>query len=188
MLGKAMDIANKRAVRLAIDCLAPRDGERIADIGCGTGMALRDIGRRASCTLVGVDPSATMLAAARARLGQKASLYDAQMGALPFPDRSIDAVLAVNVLYFADKSGAMLADLHRILRPGGRLVAYVTHRKSMERWAFAATGHHRLFDAAELQQAFEHGGFAIDAVRIHEADVGAGVRGLFAQAIRQHAR
>lgn len=180
-----MDLANRRATHLAVARLFPRDGERVLDVGCGTGAALAQIGKAARAQLVGVDPSTTMLVAARARLGTGAVLVDASLGALPFADGSFDAALALNVLYFCDQEGAMLADLHRVLKPGGRIVAYVTDRAVMQRWTFTRAGLHRLFDAGELRTALHQGGFALDAIVIHEATVGPGVRGLFAEATRR---
>lgn len=180
-----MDFANRRATQLAVARLFPRDGERVLDVGCGTGAALAQVGKAARAELFGVDPSRTMLAAARARLGEGAVLVDATLGSLPFSGGAFDAALALNVLYFCDHEGAMLADLHRVLKPGGRLVAYVTHREVMQRWSFTRAGLHRLFDAAELRATLHKGGFAIDAIVIHEAAVGPGVRGLFAEATRR---
>ncbi|MCB2065547.1 MAG: class I SAM-dependent methyltransferase [Erythrobacter sp.] len=179
-----MDLANRRAVTMAIDRLQPQAGESLLDVGCGTGAALAQVARRAPCTMVGVDPSEAMLAMARKRLGGAATLLDASLGSLPLPDAMFDAALALNVLYFCDREGRMLRDLYRVLRPGGRLVAYVTHRDTMQRWKFVEAGLHRLYDAQALRQALAQGGFAIDAVMIHEAKVAPGVRGLFAMATR----
>ena len=60
----------------------------------------------------------------------------------------------------------------------------MTHRASMDRWAFASAGYHRLYDADELRQALELGGFAADSIIIEDVGVGAGVRGLIAMAVR----
>jgi ubiquinone/menaquinone biosynthesis C-methylase UbiE len=184
MLGGAMDFANRKPMRLALEYLLPRNGEALLDVGCGTGMALKSVAGQARCTLYGVDPSRTMLIAAASRLRSDAVLVEGELGALPFPDEAFDAALALNMLYFCDGEGAMLADLHRVLRPGGRLVAYVTHRNSMENWAFVRAGHHRLYDEGELRHALVQGGFAFDTIVIHEANVGPSVRGLFAIAWR----
>ena len=70
------------------------------------------------------------------------------------------------------------------VRPGGRLVAYVTHRATMERWRFVHSGFHRLFDRDELEQMLVDGGFARADVTIHEERVAGFARGLFAIARR----
>ncbi|MEY4721180.1 MAG: hypothetical protein RIQ46_905, partial [Pseudomonadota bacterium] len=101
LIGNAMDVANRRPTRLALDLLDPRPGERVLDAGCGTGAALAMLLDRAAVEATGVDPSPTMLAAARRRLGARARLGEVAIQDLPFPDGEFDAVMALNVLYFA---------------------------------------------------------------------------------------
>jgi SAM-dependent methyltransferase len=184
LLGHAMDLANRGPTQLALDLLDPRDGERILDAGCGTGAALDAVARRAGVRLCGIDPSPTMIAAARRRLGNSVNLHVAAADDLPFESEFFDAALLLNVLYFADPAGRMVAGLHRVLRPGGRLVAYVTHRETMQRWPFAQAGFHRLFDAAELADALVQGGFVPDAISVQEVRITPSVRGLLARAVR----
>ncbi len=179
-----MDLANERPLRLAIDALAPQPGERILDAGCGTGAALAAILPTAACQLCGIDRSAGMIAAACRRLGGEANLVMQDIASLPGVWRPFDGVLALNVLYFADPAGTTVAALHRSLRPGGRLVAYVTHRTSMQRWRFARAGLHRLYDARELEAALIEGGFAREMISINEHAVAPTVRGLIAHAER----
>lgn len=102
-------------------------GRRILDAGCGSGplsAALRDRGAVVS----GIDASAAMLELARRRLGEDADLRVADLGEpLPFADAEFDDVVASLVLhYLQDWSGA-LAELRRVLRPGGRLMVSVNH-------------------------------------------------------------
>ncbi len=184
LLGSAMDIANRWPTRLAIDMLNPLDGERILDGGCGTGAAMAGLLRRAPCQVTGIDPSETMLEAARCRLGGKTVLHCAGLEDMPFPDASFDAALVLNVLYFCDQEGRMLANLRRVLKPGGRLVAYVTHRETMENWPFARLGVHRLFDEGELADALVAGGFARERISVHGTAITRSVKGLLACAQR----
>jgi SAM-dependent methyltransferase len=65
------------------------------------------------------------------------------------PERSVDRILAVNVAYFWSDAPRVLGELDRVLRPGGRIGIYVTDAAAMARWRFAASGHHRLFDARD---------------------------------------
>jgi ubiquinone/menaquinone biosynthesis C-methylase UbiE len=189
LLGGAMDLANRRPTRLAVDLLEPRPGERLLDAGCGTGAAMAAVLRRAPCRVSGADPSHAMLIAAERRLrrkwlGRAADLHCAGLDNLPFADHEFDAALLLNVLYFCDYDGQMLANLHRVLRPGGRIVAYVTHRDTMQHWAFAQTGYHRLFDEAELTRAFVLGGFAPNRICVHAVPIARGVKGLLARVER----
>jgi ubiquinone/menaquinone biosynthesis C-methylase UbiE len=184
LLGGVMDVANRRPTRLAIDLLAPRVGEAILDAGCGTGAAMVQLLRRAPCQVTGVDPSDTMLEAARKKISGRGELYRAGLDMLPFPDAAFDAVLLLNVLYFCDAEGHMIANVRRVLKPGGRLVGYVTHRETMEKWPFAREGMHRLFNEAELAATLVAGGFATNQVCVHAASVTRSVKGLLAYANR----
>jgi len=185
LLGQAMDIANARPRRFAVAALAPKPGERVLDAGCGTGAALAMLRTAADCRLYGIDRSDAMVTAARRRLGSGATLASESIEDLARQSwRPFDAVLALNVLYFADPQGAMVAALREALRQGGRLVAYVTHRHTMERWRFARAGLHRLYDVGELQDALVEGGFARASISIKDLAVAPGIRGLVAHAER----
>ena len=184
LLGQAMDIANREPTRWALDLLAARDGERVLDAGCGTGAALAELRKRARIVPVGIDPSQAMIAAARNRLGEQAELHAVDTSAMPFADGTFDAAIMLNVLYFCDAESRMVADVRRALRPGGRLVAYVTARKTMEGWPFARAGLHRLYDADQLRAALVKGGFATESIAIHARTVARGVSGLLAFAQR----
>lgn len=185
-MGRVMDLANRAPTRLAIDVLAPQAGEAILDAGCGTGAAMERILRRTPCRVTGIDPSPTMIEAARRKLGQASTdLYCATVEQMPFAPGSFDAALALNVLYFCGPDNAMIAALHRVLKPGGRLVAYVSHRETMEDWPFARQGMHRLYDAHELTDALCLGGFARERICVQEVTVTRSVRGLLALATRE---
>jgi SAM-dependent methyltransferase len=102
-------------------------GRRVLDAGCGSGplsAALRERG----ATVAGFDKSAAMLKLARNRLGPDADLRVADLGQpLPYPDAAFDDVIASLVLHYLEDWTAPLAELRRILRPGGRLIASVNH-------------------------------------------------------------
>jgi SAM-dependent methyltransferase len=102
-------------------------GRRILDAGCGSGpvmAALRDRG----AIVTGFDKSAGMLELARRRLGGDADLQVAELGSpLPFPDGTFDDVIASLVLHYLEDWGPALAELRRVLKPGGRLIVSVDH-------------------------------------------------------------
>lgn len=107
-------------------------GRRILDAGCGAGplfAALRDRGADVS----GFDLSTTMVELARRRLGQDADLRVADIGApLPYADGAFDDVVAALVLHYLEDWSAPLAELRRVLRPGGRLIMAVNHPDSFK--------------------------------------------------------
>ena len=102
------------------ELIAPHlpDG-RLLEVGVGTGViafALQARGR----DVVGVDLSVPMLARARDRLGARVVQGDAQR--LPFASASVDAAYCCWVLHLVADVGAVLAEVARVLRPGGRFV------------------------------------------------------------------
>ncbi|MFF5989910.1 class I SAM-dependent methyltransferase [Prauserella flavalba] len=102
-------------------------GRRILDAGCGAGplsAALRDRG----AVVTGIDASAGMLELARRTLGDEVALQVADLNdRLPFDDGAFDDVVASLVLHYLEDWGPPLAELRRVLRPGGRLLASVDH-------------------------------------------------------------
>jgi SAM-dependent methyltransferase len=109
-------------------------GRRILDAGCGAGSlvsALRDRG----AIVTGFDKSAGMLELARRRLGDDADLRVAELGSpLPFPDGTFDDVTASVVLHYLEDWGPALAEIRRVLKPGGRLIVSVNHPFSENLW------------------------------------------------------
>ena len=102
-------------------------GRRILDVGCGAGplaAALRERG----ALVTGIDSSAKMLELARRRLGEGPVLLVADLAdPLPFPDGAFDDVIACLVLHYLKDWTAPLAELRRVVAPGGRLIVAVNH-------------------------------------------------------------
>lgn len=99
----------------AVAALDARPGQRVLDVGCGTGLNFRRLPPGA----VGVDPSGGILRVARRRCR---SLAMAAGSALPFADASFDRVLSTYVLTTVPDWPRALDEMARVLRPGGRIV------------------------------------------------------------------
>jgi SAM-dependent methyltransferase len=102
-------------------------GRRILDAGCGSGPLFAALCDRGAI-VTGIDSSTGMLELARRRLGASAALHLADLGSpLPFADGAFDDVIASLVLHYLEDWTAPLAELRRVLMPGGRLIASVDH-------------------------------------------------------------
>jgi ubiquinone/menaquinone biosynthesis C-methylase UbiE len=91
-------------------------GRRVLDVGVGTGLASEPLAA-AGVQISGIDPSAEMLAGARARLPQ-AELVTGRAESLPFGPGTFDGAIAADVFQFVDQPAA-LAELLRVVRKGG---------------------------------------------------------------------
>lgn len=105
--------------------LAP--GQRVLDLGCGTGeLALAAKRAQPGCEIVGLDPDAKALARSRGKAERAGLEIDFEQGfgdALPFADASFDRVLSSFMFHHLppEQKPAVLRELRRVLRPGGRL-------------------------------------------------------------------
>ena len=111
------------AAGVAVAALALHPGERIIDVGCGTGNAAI-VAARAGATAVGIDLAERLLDVARRRA--EAEALHAEFGVgdaveLPVSDGSFDAAVSVFGVIFADAEAAA-RELLRVVRPGGRIV------------------------------------------------------------------
>jgi SAM-dependent methyltransferase len=102
-------------------------GRRILDAGCGSGPLSAAL-RAKGAVVTGFDVSAAMVDLARERLGEDADVRVADLRApLPYADAEFDDVVASFVLHYLEDWGRPLAELRRVLKPGGRLILSVNH-------------------------------------------------------------
>src|SRR5260221_5876917 len=135
-----------------IAAAAPRD---LLDIGTGTGRMLEILGPRVTQAL-GIDQSREMLAVARVNL-ERTNLENSMvrlgdMYQLPLPDAAFDAAVIHQVLHYADRPAAAIAEAARVLRPGGVLVIVDFAPHSLE-FLREEQAHRRLgFSDAEVEE------------------------------------
>jgi SAM-dependent methyltransferase len=102
-----------------LEWLAAKPGELILDLGCGDGQLTTRIAATGAL-VIGVDASAEMVAAAR---GRAIVAEQAHAESLPHADNTFDAVFSNAALHWVRDQDAMMAEVHRVLKPGGRFVA-----------------------------------------------------------------
>jgi ubiquinone/menaquinone biosynthesis C-methylase UbiE len=95
------------------------ENARVLEAGCGTGMILKEVAPRAR-QAVGIDISAGMLATARAR---GLDVVHASVTHVPFPDGHFDVAYSFKVLAHVERIGAAMAELARVVRAGGHVIA-----------------------------------------------------------------
>ena len=109
-----------------LDWLAPPPGLRWLDVGCGNGAFTEMlVARCAPAAVHGIDPSEAQLAYARTRLAPHVAQFrpgDAM--ALPFPDDAFDAAVMPLVIFFVPDPAVGLAEMARVVYPGGMVAAY----------------------------------------------------------------
>jgi len=103
-------------------------GRTVLDLGCGDGTLARDLVARGAARVLGADPSARMLALARARTtGPRVRYVQAFAEDLSLRPTSVDLVVSSLALHYVADLGTVLAQVARWLRPGGWLVASMEH-------------------------------------------------------------
>lgn len=121
--------------RGVLELLAPEPGERILDLGCGTGQLTSEMAQ-AGAEVVGVDCSPSMIDAARRNFpGIRFEVQDA--AALPF-HAEFDAVFSNAALHWVRDQPAAVAGIARALKPGGRLVFEMGGRGNVQTIVMAA--------------------------------------------------
>jgi arsenite methyltransferase len=120
------DLLRRRA--LVHEALAAQPGDRVLDAGCGPGFYVAELLDRVGPdgSVVGVDSSPQMLALAAHRTEGRPNveLREGDVSALPVQDADFDRALSVQVLEYVADVPAALAELYRVLRPGGRLLVW----------------------------------------------------------------
>lgn len=138
----------------------------VLDVGCGTGALLKALSQaQPGLKLHGADPTPAMLAVAAKRLDDKASLHQAYAEALPFSDAFFDLVVSTSAFHFFRDPLKALAEMHRVLRPGGRIIVtdwchdFFACRVCERVLRLTDRAHHRTYGSSECAALLTTAGF-----------------------------
>jgi ubiquinone/menaquinone biosynthesis C-methylase UbiE len=172
LAGRVMARRNGEVNAWAVELLDVQAGEHVLEIGCGPGLALAAAARGPAARITGVDPSPVMVAQARRRSRRLAhvTVLEAGAEALPVADASVDRALAVNSLSHWSERGRGLAELARVLRPGGQAALVLRLRNPaagrLDRSAYGFSAER----AGELAAALSAAGLEPTARRTADCD------------------
>lgn len=121
-------------------------GDRVLEIGFGGGDLIHKIMQTGRTSLIaGIERSPDALKISQKRfyssiLQGNLELYLADAAALPFPEHHFSQVCTVNTLYFWSDASQVLAECHRVLSPGGKLILCYTSKAYLEQQKFSQHG------------------------------------------------
>lgn len=185
LLRNESDMAYRRRVRRVLEYLDLAPGQTVLDCGTGMGFYLKVIqALYPGCRLFGVDYEPRVLHFAQGELGDAATAVRCDIHRLPFDAGQFDRVVMSEVLEHLRDDRSGLAEVRRVMRPGGLLaitvpnsrypywydpinrVAEGVFRRPIRRGPFAGiwANHERLYAADELVRLVEDGGFAVETV------------------------
>ena len=163
-----------------IAALRPAPGSVVLDVGCLAGRKLLEVAAAFEVRGIGVDLSTAAIRAARQRGHPKLRFHAARADALPLPDGCVDLAISMDVLEHTPSAAAVVREVRRCLKPGGRFLVHVPvtdNAGSLDAWMAAhrpdewarrmgEAGHDyaRMPAAADLRRWFEAAGF--DRIRV----------------------
>ena len=149
---------------LALSCLGLERDDWVLEIGFGGGGLLRSLLLGTKGEVFAADVSDALIARARDRFARdvrrgRLHLLRASAEALPLPPETVTRAVSVNSLYFWPDPAAALAELARVVKPGGRLAIVFEPAAELRKWPGHRFGF-RLFEPSEVKSLMEAAGFA----------------------------
>lgn len=159
-----LEKANAAMNSLTLEALALAPGDRLLEVGFGSGHLLEKALSRRRCTFVaGVDISPEMVDRAGARLrayidAGKAQISHGDIESIPFAAGEFTKLCSVNTLYFWRDPPRALAECRRVLAPGGRLALCFNAKSELRKWPGHVHGF-TLYELAEVEAMLAAAGF-----------------------------
>lgn len=149
-----------------------RPGAKVADLGCGSGV-FSELLARAGYECIGLDISPKLIALGRQKYPE-VEFVEGDIEDLPFPSGSLDGVMLSGVVHHLPDPSRCAAEVLRVLRPGGRFVAFDPNRMNPFMWLYrdrsspfyssvGVTENERPVIAREIAAVFERVGFRVSS-------------------------
>ncbi len=119
-----------------LDLLGIKKKEKVLDVGCGQGIFLARVVKTYGAKGIGIDISKRSIGTANHWPSSQLSFQVADATHLPFPDKSFDHVLSFDLLEHVENQKKALAEMVRVLKPGGSLLAYTINSHQGYTWNF----------------------------------------------------
>jgi len=154
--------------------LMPISGsDSIIDIGCGNGYVLKLLASRFDCSLTGIDISKSIIEAASRRnrmylKNGRMTLVCNDINGMPFTNHSFNKAYTINTVYFWDNPDSIMAEIFRILKPGGIFVNTLYTNETLSHFSHTHFGYKR-FTVEQLLKAGIDAGFTVKIASIHES-------------------
>jgi ubiquinone/menaquinone biosynthesis C-methylase UbiE len=163
--------SSARLIGACVGHLGLQRGGRLADLGCGSGV-FSDLLRRAGYDCVGLDISPKLIALGRSKYPD-VEFIEGDVEHLPFPDASLDGVLLSGIVHHLPDPSRCAAEVFRVLKPGGRFVAFDPNRMNPFMWLYrdrssplyssvGVTENERPVLARETANTFRRAGFQVE--------------------------
>ena len=163
--------------RATLRRLELKPGDRLLDVGCGTGVLLDAVVRTAAgVSIVGIDVTPEMLRLARRRLGCSVPLVTADVERLSFAAATFDVAVSSSSFHYWPHPAAGLKEIARVLRPGGALVItdwcddYLTCRVYDLVLRLVDRAHHRSYSREECRRWLDEAGYDVHGIERYKID------------------
>jgi arsenite methyltransferase len=165
---KGMEERHWHTAKHVLALMPVEPGDTVLDLGTGSGYALRALHETADAGRgYGLDASGEMLRNARSYTeSDDIAFLRGEFGSLPFASNSVDHVFSMEAFFFATDPQATLAEVRRVLRPGGTVycgVNFFEESVHSHRWQDQIDIHMTLWSAADYREAFRDAGLVVAA-------------------------